>query len=207
MAKFTDLLPLARPELPGCPDFTMETYANRVVREFCARTQIWTDWLEEWTVPDHDTYHPPVFGKKQIVSVPFLWMDGRRLLGNSQDFPGTQDGNDSPDRSNTSFAFFPPDTIRLYFIPSQEKHFFVRVVFQPTTDATEFPDSIFQLYEDGLVAGLKARLMMQAKQDWSNPELSQYYQRVFNSEVDRAKIHKNKQHTSGPLKVKPQSFV
>lgn len=206
MANLSDFLNLLRPELRGCPDFTIKAHLLRILRDFCAQTWIWEDWQKETKDGDGDTHTVSVDADRELVIVPRVWSEDWDLKPSEFTFPG-QDAGYSDYEVSRSFQFDPPDTIRFLFTVADGDVFYPQVVYQPTTDATEFPDFILKYHEDGLSAGTKSRLMMQPGQNWSNPELGQYYQRIYDREVGRAKILKQRQYTATPLRVQPKKFI
>lgn len=173
---------LVRADIPNCPDFVIERHAIRVVRDFCARTNAWTETVTDTIAPgESELYLPISAGEGHAI----ISLDGYSL----------------------SWSFIPPNRIVLDDAATTDIEVEVEVAVKPRLDDTEAPEWLLDKYEDGIIAGIYARLMMQDNQSWTNPALGAKYEKEYNAHIGQARTDKLKQHKRAPLRVYPGRFI
>jgi hypothetical protein len=173
---------LVRADIPNCPDFVIERHALRVIRDFCAKTSVWTETIED-TISS---------GENELI-LTLSAGEGHEIL--------------DLDGYSLSWSFSPPDRIDLDDAVTADTDVEVVVALKPRLDDTDAPEWLLDKYEDGIVAGIYARLMMQDNQAWTNPALGAKYEREYNAHIGQARTDKLKKHKTTPLRVIPGRFI
>lgn len=83
----------------------------------------------------------------------------------------------------------------------------VKLSVAPKREACELDRLLFQRYFMGIVQGAAAYLLMQPKQDWSNPQLGAKYERDFKIAQARAATDALIGESRGPFRAHAQRIV
>jgi hypothetical protein len=173
---------LVRADIANCPDFVIERHALRVIRDFCAKTGVWTETIED-----------TISSGESELTLALSAGEGHEVV--------------SLDGYYYSWSFSPPDRIDLDDAVTADTDVEVVVALKPRLDDTDAPEWLLDKYEDAIVAGIYARMMMQANQDWTNPALGQKFELEYNYHIGRARTDGLKKHTATPLRVYPGRFI
>jgi len=199
------LLPLIRPDVPQCPDFTIESYIVRTVRDFCEQTRIWREWLNEPVDPGLETY--PLEASAEIVAVELVQTgQGVPVRPLSYTLPGQEEDNMDAMAGVQGFTFDPPNVLHLQGTPTQRMELFADVSLRPALTDTQAPQWILEKYEDAIVNGTLYRLMTRREKPWSDPKLAGLHMQDFRRGVSTARAQRFRKHTNTSLSIKPRAF-
>jgi hypothetical protein len=81
------------------------------------------------------------------------------------------------------------------------------VAIQPTPDATEFDDSVFNYYAEALAYGARARLLETAGQPYYDPTSAPFCWQRFYAGVSAAKARRMKDHTRAVQSVQLRPWI
>lgn len=206
MADYSVFSTYILPEMPGCPEITLEAAAQWAVRQFCKETFIWMDWIDDFTMSGEDEYPLNVSSGAEIVQA--LKVTDGQTDYNPLDYtsPGVAEDYDN-EGSLSGYVILPNNTIKFIPVPDSETHFYVHVALTPSMSSTTFPDWIFSKYEEGLLAGCKHKLFSMAKVTWQDSHRASFYWQVFQKSIARGRINYNRQFTMAGKRVKPRNFV
>jgi hypothetical protein len=205
-AKLNTLLPLIRPDVPQCPDITIEQYMVRMARDFCTQSRVWQQWINEPVDPDIETY-PLRVDNGDIVTVNTVQTEGGvPLKALDYTLPGQEEDNMQAIAGVQGYTFDPPDTLHIQGTPTQPMELFVRVALKPTMVEASAPAWLVDRYEEALISGTLYRLMMLTGKTWSNPDFAAVHKDTFLRGVSSARIDELKKHTNASLSIKPRPF-
>lgn len=198
-------------EVAGCPDETARLAVVRAFRFMCQRAKVWSEWMDPIDLTDDESTYDidtPQFAAL-AESVLEVWLGNRELTGKSLGeiglvLPDWQESRGSPLYFNTAFD---RQTITLYPTPANEtRQLRVRGVYMPLMSATTIADNVASFHQEALEMGAKAILMLQSKQQWSDPKMGDYWQRKFDSKVEEIAINTAKGNVPGSDRVRPRKF-
>jgi len=170
-------------ECPGCSRTVMQQQLRLVARDFCVRTEAWTDFVTKDIVADTEAYNLNTGYSANIQRI--LWVK----YGES----ATED-NTSPldpylykleDEWTLTLLFDCPSAIT--------DGLYVKMALRPqfggvSDSPNDLPEWFIDRYSDVLSAGTKAKLMRMLKMPWGNAEMSQFYNRLYDNGVNMANI-------------------
>jgi len=205
-AELKTILPLIRPDVPQCPDVTIEQYLVRAARKFCEESRVWQQWENEPIYPGLETYPlEPEHGEVAAISK-VQTEGGEELRALDYTLAGDEEFNRQAMQGVQGYTFDPPATLHIQGTPTQDMELFIRVALKPTLSDAIAPLWLVERYEEALVAGTLYRLMMLTGKTWSSPDFAAVHKRTFESGVASARIHELKKHTSASVMINPRPF-
>lgn len=199
-------------ELPGCSEPLARQVLVRVASEFCARTLLWSEVLEPvGLVEGERDCEIDVPADAYMVSVQSVWCDQQLLTPATPAelqlrMPNWRDATGTPTHYNRSPS---REVLSVYPRPSKNGEMLqVAAAFSLLPKARSVPDLFLDAeYFDALCAGAKARLMAMPGQNWSAPQLAQFYMTQFENGVSAALAEVAHGGVAGPLIVQPRRFL
>lgn len=174
---------LVHADVPSCPNFLIERQAIRVIRDFCARTQVWRKDVTATLSSGDDEVTFAISGEGEVYSV-------AELSGTTM-----------------SWGFVPPDTLEFDEEAEEDIDLEFEVVKIPALTDVQVPEWLLDRYEDAIVSGISARLMKQVGQDWANPQMAVMRSGEYNAGVAKARIDQNKKNRTRENRIKWIRFV
>lgn len=174
ISNYSDLLPLVVPELPGCPEPLILQSLRQAGRDLCGESEAWRDTIEMNIVASQSDY----------VLVPIWDAEIRRII------EVRVGGTTSAEISPSLYEFTPStNTLTLDSEPSAAltDGLVVKVALVPTLFANELAGWFMERWNEGVVAGCKAMLMLMPGKKWTNQPLSQKYLHDFAHSVALAR--------------------
>lgn len=161
--KFDKFLPLVRPDVAGCPEFTILEHVRLAARDFCEATLIWKDFIDPFKTKSNQAVYQ-VDAPAEAHRYEKLYCDGKELQQlNVRDLPEDWMGRvDKP----YGYLIFNAGEVQLYPTPSAA--YDITGVAWLTPD-TEIPDWMFARHREAIAFGAKHRLMEIIGKEWSNP--------------------------------------
>jgi hypothetical protein len=198
---YSDITSETLPEVPGCPDITIERAIRDAVIEFCDSTLCYT--------VDQD----PVSVYAGLSEVDLELPSGTRLV----QFIRAQIGRDRLARKSrddlfatgaawqtmtgrpSAVTYASETSIRLVPIADTAltEQLYIRFAVAPTRSSTAVVDAIGERYFKEFTHGAKAMLLQMPGQPWSNPQLSVMYRMQFERGIREAKLTASQDAVSG----------
>jgi len=184
-----DLLLDTAMDLPGCTDAVILNEMGKKVRDFCERTGIWVEETGDIDVVADQTEYIIKHGYNANIQR-IVWLKIKT----------------SEDDAFENLSYFPED----YYSLSQDyKLIFSHSSYAPSSDITggmrlklvlrpflqdgTLPYWLVDRYGEGIISGVKARLMLSPGKPYTNPAVAGQFQFLYNDAITRAKIAKSKQ--------------
>ena len=191
--KYGDLLSEVIPELEGAPEPTVLLDIRNTVIDFCNGSRVWRVWLDPIDlVAGENTYDIQTTAGTDIVelmSVKLRRLD-RDLVPASEDQLDRWESKWRERRRHPEFyTQRTPDTVTLACVPPDNHpgDMLLSVALQPDRTSKAFPGWIYTKYWDGILSGVKARMMAKSGMPWSNPKLAMYYKARYDAELAKAR--------------------
>jgi len=167
--------------IPGVTDAVMQQVAYQVIKDFCDKTNIWTEEV-------------PIPVEPNLYVYPFTVADkgtpNRLILLYDPQLPGPD-----PRWVASATMMQVPSTITIGYAPSEATTWNAVVAKTPVDppDASHFPDLgaggiwIVDKYRDGLTFGVLGRLMALPAKPFSNPQLAKMNYQNYIAERSKAR--------------------
>jgi len=206
MAFLDDFVPLVRMEAQNVPIFTMRHAILMACREMCENSHIWKETLDPISlVADVEEYDIEQPNEARV-----LMLYSAQCRDKDLDFKTEQQmrGNwrTLTDTHPKILIQENPTTFRLVGIPTEtvnEGITGLRAAVQPAIGATEVGDILMDEYAEMISYGALARLQRMPGKTWAQPELSQYYDGLFQGGIGNAKMRAWKGYGKSELHVQP----
>jgi len=185
-----DIYPYVMPELPKCPKGMVLQAFRFVLREFLHRSQVYEYDLEAIDIVDGTTEYAIAspLANTDIDAVVEVKHQSRVL---------------NPMREWT--VPFAKDVVILVNEPSEDvtDGLEIKVCLITLLTADTIAPRLFTDWVDDWAAGVKARLMIQPKKAWTNPQLAAEYHRQYWSGIRQATNIRIKQGTPATIIMHP----
>jgi hypothetical protein len=211
MATLSNFYPYVLPEVPGCPEISVDVALRSSLIEFCEKSLVIQRDHDPLTVVagvvDYD-FEPPT--GSLVIKVMKAWYKSEELI------PLAPDEVEDAELYNRSFSdantagsqpryILQKDerTFSLYPIPDANvaNGLTMRVAYKPSRTASSFEDVLFEDYAEVIAAGAKARLMMSPGKTYTNPQLAVAMMDMFGRGVNTARSRAGRGHVRSDLSV------
>ena len=185
----SDIRKYILPEVPGCPLPLLDQVIIDVWREFCNETQAWKCDLDPINVRDTVTeYELDAPNNYSQIIVPT-----KVQIFRDEDSPIHPDAQ--TEEPYDAYTRFDKCAIILVLTPSEDitNGLRIRVALRPRLTATLMDQQLFEDTYDYAAFGVKARLMLMPKKDWSAQQMGLYYQQRYWDGVGKARIDETRQ--------------
>lgn len=212
----SDLVADVRPDVPGCPEFSIRTALQRACVEFLYESGYWITTLDPIVL---------VEGRREYdLSLPdgaiFLriYNDGQVTgvsIGNCRINVVPEQAIFARDQSSTGGPQYvavrtEDDTLIVWPTPGEDQDgqaMSVMAVLGAQRTVTEIPDTIGDRWREALVCRAKARLMNTTGKPWSNPTQGSYELQCFWNYVNNAKREAMTSRYAQPQRVIQRPFA
>lgn len=208
----TDLANRVLLEVPGCPVFSIAQCIKDAAIEFCLKTDIWIQPLEDSILPANTNeidLSPPTGAEINHV----LGLYRNRGTPSSPSYerlsPVTpvdiiMNSGRGPARC---YTMNDSDTITVAPTPEVSETLYVLYSLKPSQSSTSIPDFIANENSETLIKGALYRLQIQPEKVWSDPNRANINKSLFDKALGLA-IRKSKHgYAGGPLTVAPREFI
>jgi hypothetical protein len=175
-----DFYKYVAPDVRLVPIPTVEDAVEDVIIDFCQKTSIYRQWLEDTisVVEDDTEVELTLPDNTAVVNV----MAVQELDDNGDPI---EDQFIDPDTYHFSNQDGTPKI--LFMQPSDEEYDArVRVSLRPVVAFTVVPDWIWEDWRDVIVSGVKYRLLSMRAQAWYSPVEAEYHYRLYMAGVRKA---------------------
>lgn len=210
MARFEDMLPDARPGLPGAADFTILNALRRSAVELCRQSEVWQQQLDAFNAqPNVVQYDLDPPSGARVARIIWLKYAGTKIDPlTERELDGKDDGAVGPPTNYSQSTS--AQTLTLYPTPGATDNLLIEIyaTLVPLPTATSLPDDLALEYRPGIVAGAKAELMaVSPGMPYHNPQEAGLQGAIGDGWILRAK-RRNASGAQGiPLRAAPRRFV
>lgn len=217
MASYTDLLPLVRRHVAGCPDFVILDALKYAAREFCRdswflRRAIFVEMVDgqshyaltpnEFVVtPDEESDRDSL----EIIGVISVQIEGGQPLD-----PLSPDQVCQRPGTPCHFITYPPATVELSPYPEANaagKKVRVWAAAQPTLASTWLSEDLAREFDHALANGAVSRITEVEGAAWSSPQLSAKHGQLFHAEKMDAKGKALRAQMPRGLRIMPVRYA
>lgn len=212
MATISDFYPYIFPEVPGCPDFSVDVAVRAALVEFCEKSLIIQRDHDPITVVkgiiDYDL-EPP---NNQLVSkVMKAWYKNVELEAISPDnvdqssiYNSIFTGASVPYAEPRAYLQKDERTITIYPFPKDAaaNALTLRVALKPTRKADVVEDVLYEDYAEIVASGAKVRLFSMSGKSWTNGPAAAFSLTRFNEGINLARTRAMTGGTRGEVRVR-----
>lgn len=212
MAALSDFYPYVLPEVPGCPEPTVDIALRSSLIEFCEKTLVIQRDLDPVTVVrgivDYDI-DPPT--DQLVTRLMRVWYKDYELSPMAPDNVGDAEvynrlfaGADTERADPRFFIQKDERTFTIYPIPKDTvpNGLTLRAAFKPTRAAEDIEDALFEDYAETIAHGAKFRLLSMASKPWTNGPGASIALAAFNGGINVARQRATRGHTRADLRVR-----
>lgn len=200
MRQLSDLYPLIVPHVPGAPDPLIRAHCALAARQLCSDLRCWSEWLEPVLAQGPGTeYDMDAPMGANIILVERVTIDGKddRLASwrTYKNDPALAAGDLLTPVSHVAF--------RVGSSVPLGAEIRLRVVLEPTREATALPDQVLDLYGEAIANGAIGSLMLLPGQPFSNPQAAGVYGGAFAAAVAGAHAREWRSRTNVTPRTRP----
>ena len=188
MKNITDFRPEIIMEVPRVTNEATDWAIISTIQDLCDRTQIYKVYLDD------------LYVIKGITDYELMSSEANTIITSLS----------SVTKNGIAFTDYVYDlvTFHLTSVPIDDFVLMIQASIKPERSATSIHDMFFNNYYEHIIAGAKAKLMLQLSKPWSNPALGAKYQTDYESKVGQIRIDMQKQFSSSSnLRVQLRSFT
>lgn len=206
MARHDELYPLVLLEAPGCPLPIMNMAINRAAREFCEKSRVWQEWLDDVTAsPGVYRYDIDVPRDSSVVVLNTVRC-GRRALTPEHDNRASRQWG-VVDGEPLAYAVTPGRAeIIIDPVPVAVETISINAALQPTLTAAALPDVVVQFHFEAVAEGAKAILKRMPNRPWSDPAGAAIAEQIFSQKAAEARIEAEYGRVVGSMRATPRAF-
>lgn len=211
MSKTLDtFFPLLVPEIPGAPLILLRKALLNAAIDFCERSFVWLETQAAYTVTsasaDYDFTTTTAGIVHQLRSAE---LDGTPIDVVTREFadryfPGWRPGATTTFTGVQAITQTDPTSFRLIYTPAQDGELVLEVAYKPTRTATVLPDILYDEYEEAMVCGAAARLLVMNNVPWTNPQAAAIHAGRFKEMYEGANLRQSRAFGRVPLRVDGQ---
>ena len=222
MTAIVDLMPFILPFVRDCSTPAASAAARFACIEFYAKSLWQQEWLEPVDLMDGQaTYEIELQQHTVAATVMRIEIDNisNPMVFVTKDRLDQLYGKDWTTRTGTphyatqltaaDVTLMPcPDAASINYDAAQPPaQMRLLVAIQPTPDATEIDDDVFNYYAEGLAYGARARLLETAGQPYYDPNAAPFCWSRFYAAVSDAKARRMRDHTRAVQSVQMRKWV
>jgi len=153
------------PEVPGCSNYAIKQAVLRTAFQFCSESLIWQVAAEKEITSGNAELTLTTGTGAQIANC-YIFLNEKRYK--------------SFTRSEA--------TVTLYDAVTADTDFDTISFLKPAEDAADLPDILFNDWYDGIEAGAKKKLQLQANKPWFNEKLAAYNNSIYENRLNEARV-------------------
>lgn len=205
----TSFSPEVAPLVPGCADILILNAVRNAAIEFCEESTYWQETQDAFDVTANDLpYDLEAPTGARVCQILSCTVDGQPIDPAALDVLETHTNWRTLEGSQPSAYFQPnPDQFSLFPLPTGTNSVILRTAYCPTRTATSIESYVYQTQLVCIAAGALANLMEMPLQQWSNPELAQFYRAKFMQGIAAATVKANKSFNRANLTVAMRRFA
>jgi len=192
---YSQWLPYVQVNASGCPRSLIAEAVRQKAIEFCTKSRFWRKELDGfYTVVSDSEYEITTPVDSTISDLLVVKVNGKTLEPKTQDELESSYGSEWRDSTGEPKFFFMKDMATVILVPCPDAVYPVRILaaLKPTQVAQGIDEIIFEEYKSVITHGALAYLQQMPEKTWSNPNMSIFYQGLFDSDVLEAKLKAEK---------------
>ena len=180
---FDGFHPFVLPRVGNCPLQTVDFAVRQAAIDFCAKTLVWTEDLDEVLADPGRTEYPLALDDQvelaKLIEVRIDSGEALQLLG----------GPDGLERRRRTHITCPTAwlvdrrTLNVVPVPSDGAAIQVYAALKPSQNAFSFPDEVFAHHAEHIADGALERLFALPQQAWTDLGLAAYHGERFRDRV------------------------
>jgi hypothetical protein len=174
----SDFYKYVAPDVRGVPTPTVEDTAEDVIIDFCQKTSLYRQWLEDQilVLVDDEDVELDLPEDTAIVEVMGI-----------QEVDDSGDYGDFIDPDTYMFSN-QGDTLKIIFNDPSDREYDarVRVALRPTIGFTVVPDWIWEDWRDVIAEGIKYRLLSMRSKSWYAPTEAAFHLGLYSQGIRKA---------------------
>lgn len=208
---FDTFFPEVMPSVFGCPEIVALNAVRNTVIDFCTETWFWQHTCAP--IPGQAglaEYAPDIPYNTKLLGLVDAWYDGRNLHQRDGNFLRSVFWHQNPfDVQGDPVFIYTTDTNNVKLLPfpqvaSQFAGLEMLISVAPLRSATTCWDQIYERYAECIAQGTLARLKMQTRQPWSDPQGAAIAEAEYRRLRAEAKAWVQRNKTRGALAVRYQ---
>ena len=204
--------PLLVLEVPGCPLVLAKKQLVESAIDFCERSKVWLETQAAYAIAANNADYAFTTTTAGIVdSIRSANWNGVPIDPLTREWcdiytPGWRPGVTPVITSPTPVGVTQINTtnFRLVYTPSSSGSLVLEVAYKPTRTATVLPDILYDEYEEAIVCGALARLLVMNNTPWRNPEQAAIHAARFKEAYEGANLRQSKGFGRASLRVQGQ---
>ena len=171
MSTWADFEPFVLPDVPGCPDATIEHHLRQAAIEFCRFTKVWQADLTAIVGDGASTvFAMPKPTDGEVCKLLSVTVNVAGFAPMRPDLLTPEDGAARIRDSDLRPCAFTGDLSGLVVWPAQPAgaSIVANVALMPSQAAATFPTSVFNQHAADIAAGALSTLLAQPKKDWTD---------------------------------------
>ena len=216
MAGVQDLLPEVCLEVPKCHAAHVRKALQHTVRRFCQMTHYWQIDMAPITLlsfneqaPGTYLYEIPIPDGARLTAIRYLIYQQKVLPMKSVDWLDSNLGQ-WRERIGEPWYYLMFSDRRVRFVPASDEvrpqAISGRLVLEPDRGSQSFGDDLLE-YDEGLIHGALARLLMMGNKPWSDPRRAQACLVSYQDAESRAKLQVMKDFSDGAETREQRSWL
>jgi hypothetical protein len=208
MRDIDELLPQILAYAPSCPEPLALRFLRESARQLCHNARLWRDW---------DTIKiskPTCTGVVTIVDASIIEIQEAQLDGHNLQpvtvawldatYPGWSHQDDQENTTASYITQLNPNTVAVH--PAQAGTLKIRMVLQPSLEATTLPDNLIDLHATAIGRGAAALALMHPTGDFANPQLGAVLESDYRGKIASIKTEFFKGQQGARLRTKGDWF-
>lgn len=192
MALIADLLPYVELDAPGASVPLIRSASINVIKNFLTDSRLWVANIQPFnTEVGLQTYELVQTADTDIVGIRIVRVNGLKLDPTTESDLDAEFYNDWQSMQGLPIQYFSRDggaRLSLFRTPSAVLPVQVKVELTISDTAETYPDFVNTKYRDGLIAGIKASLLVMPNVAWSNPNLALLNEAIYKAAKDKAAV-------------------
>jgi hypothetical protein len=206
-ANWTSFLPGILPEVETCPMLVAQWAVRETAIKFLADTKIWQETQAPYTITSTPlSYEFVTATGSRVAQIMAAQVNGLELDILTPERCDEVYQNWRTGRTGTIEAVtqIGPDAFSVVPQPVATTSLLLMVALQPTRDAIDGPDFLFDDYYETICLGAKSRLMLMNEAEWANPRLAAIYGEMAADQLVQARSRRNRAFGRAVTRVRGQ---
>ena len=204
------------PEVAGCTEFAAIDRLRRSAIEFCQKTLVSQETIEELDLTADDSILPIPSPSNQVLMYRILWMrnpqrfmtvSNRRMLANRN--IDWKDRGESTSDYPYGYVLLNREEAEIFPTPKADASGVIDVhcAFIPNRECSRLDSILIDEHRDAIAAGALSHLLRMSKESWYNPEEGTAKEADFRALISNARAAVNKDRTTADTKVQMVRFA
>ena|SRR5687768_3135908 len=202
MTPWSAFFDVLSPDVPACPQEAQVSALRRAAIKFCEKSLIWKyDHPDIAVAAGTEKYLVDPPDETAVHTVTYAEFNGRQIDTSTME-RDIRVWNWRTAQGMPEYLLSEDVAVTLVPTPDVPGTLSMKVALKPTISASGIEDWIFREYQEAIVHGALARLMLSPKKPYSDPALAGYHEQMFLIKTARAGVREAKSRNRTPLQTK-----